>query len=728
MAGPSDLPPDQAPFGELIVQGGRLNGARLALSSPLTAIGSGPGCDVKLNAPGIAPLHAAILQGPGGPVFRDLTEEGCQVNGQPTRTCPLAGGEVLSIGPFRLRVSLPPPATDEVSQESSESAVRAQEALRAQAAAVAAHQVGLLEQEERAASREAALARQESQLAAHLLERQRELEESRQAVRSESATARAELEGARAQVAAERAALQQEREAVRKDAQAAASERKRLAQLRHRLAQRYRSRAEQAQREAKSREERAEAARLRYEGELAQLQAWYEKANGEIELEKRRLREGWNELALDHQRWDEALNAEKAERARVAQEQAEHAAALLAAREALSADQQRWELARSATEEEARGLEARILSQRQVLARLERQADSLRQAQTLPTEPIPQESPPSGPPRDAWPERVRQVAAWLGDQRVCLLEHWEAYLAFQRKWEEDRASAQADLEALAQSLEDREKALAQAERSLASRQADLSRKLQALESRRTALEGLQSRLALQESAWRSEREARIEELKAAEEMAAARLRLYEEVHRRRCAVRAAEVTRLREALARAEDARRRWCQAWAEAARMSEGLEARERALIAAEAALEVARQQWALENVNPSRAEEQLEGLIRKARARLEPASRALEAARGVLEDGRARLDAQAATLLQLESALEERIRRQASESEAWESARRAAELESSRREAEAAQARARHALEHRELRELRDELERLARSLIESAPEAASASSAAA
>src|SRR5262245_32780955 len=88
-AAAADQPP--ASNGELVVQNGRLIGARRALGSPMTLIGQVAGCDVRLNAEGVAPLHCAILADPAGPVLRDLDSQGgTRVNGQLVRSRRLA--------------------------------------------------------------------------------------------------------------------------------------------------------------------------------------------------------------------------------------------------------------------------------------------------------------------------------------------------------------------------------------------------------------------------------------------------------------------------------------------------------------------------------------------------------------------------------------------------------------------------------------------------------------
>ncbi len=727
MAGNSDLPPVTASAGELVVQGGRMAGTRRALGSPLTLIGSAPGCDIRLNVEGVAPLQSAIILGPDGPVFRDLAGGACRVDGRPVKSCRLTGGEVLELGPFHFRVELPPPATAEIANAAIAAAEHELEALRIQAAAVAAQQAALVEYESRLGQREAALERQESQLAALLAGRQKELDDAQRLAREQAEAFAREQAEARAAIAAERATLEKEKADARVELESAGKQRKKLKDLRRRLFRRAERQTAEAKQSAASREASAEAARRMYDAERGRLLAWYEKANGESELEKRRLQEGWRELALDQQRWDEALNAEKAERARLDKEQAGRAADLLAAREALNADQQRWRFAKTAAEQESRGLEARIAAQRQQLGLLERQVSGLRQAAAMPVEPIPA-AVVQAPSAEDWPARLREVAGWLGDQRLHLLEQWERFLTVQHSWEEDRDSALSDIEQTAGRLEERERGVAQAERALHSRQAELSRRQQALESRRLALEGLQTRLSAQEAAWRAEREGRLEALAGAEQMAALRLRQYEQVHQRRNAVRAAESARLREALARADEARRQYGQAWQDASRLRQAVEARERSVQAGESALESARQQWTHQGADPAAAEARLAKLHREALARQEAATRELDAARRSLDEERSRLDVQAAALLRQENELAERVRSQRGDSEVWEAARVAADVEAQRREQEGRQARARHAIDERELRHLREELERLARALMEDGDEAEGAASAAA
>ncbi len=192
-------PPAQT--AELVLQAGRLNGTRRPLHNPLTLIGRAESCDIRLDADGVAPLHCVLAAGPSGVGVRDLqSATGTLVNSQRVTARVLHDGDVLAVGPFQFKVRLPatgtapsPSASAETNTTGAPAHDRAEpgtaekEALRIQAAAVAAQQAALTEEEARLQQRRAALEQQEGQLAAHLeAKRQRlvRLREEAQAARA----------------------------------------------------------------------------------------------------------------------------------------------------------------------------------------------------------------------------------------------------------------------------------------------------------------------------------------------------------------------------------------------------------------------------------------------------------------------------------------------------------------------------------------------------------------
>src|SRR5437868_7147440 len=138
----ADLP---APAGELIIHNGRLSGTRKPLGSALTLLGRAEGCDVRLNVAGVLPVHCALIRGPGGLVLRSMHGAVTQVNGDTVTEGALHDGDLLAVGPFQFRIALAPEPTP-IDQAALE---REKDALRIQAAAVAAQQVALTEEETR---------------------------------------------------------------------------------------------------------------------------------------------------------------------------------------------------------------------------------------------------------------------------------------------------------------------------------------------------------------------------------------------------------------------------------------------------------------------------------------------------------------------------------------------------------------------------------------------------
>src|SRR5262245_30368916 len=151
----------EAPAGELVLLSGRQAGQRRPLGPAVTLLGQFSGCDLHLTGPDVQPLHCLIAAGRDGLWLRDLTGAGTAVNGRPATVTPLRDGDRLAVGPFEFQVWCPPTAAA-VEQATP------LEALRVQAAAVAAQQVALLEDEVRLNDRRAALEQQEQQLANHL--------------------------------------------------------------------------------------------------------------------------------------------------------------------------------------------------------------------------------------------------------------------------------------------------------------------------------------------------------------------------------------------------------------------------------------------------------------------------------------------------------------------------------------------------------------------------------
>ena len=505
----------QAPSAALVVVNGRQTGARQPLSGPLTLIGRAPDCDVRLNVKGVQSHHAILAHGPDGFLLRNLVGQGVQVNGAAAALCALNHGDVIAVGPFQFRLERTGPSPKQVAEAE-------RDALRIQAAAVAAQQAALHEEELRLGQRRAALEKQEEQLAGHLEARRRRLRDIHEQMRRE----REEFQVARAAAVEEQAALRKEAQRQR-DAAAAMGEqvkqmRGRLMALRQRL--RLRERRHWQEREAalarrdkdlsaRKRSARQEAEKLKKEREsLTEVRLRF---NGQVELDKRQLRERWEELALAQQQWEACLNEEQAEREKRERELDARTAALEEAMGGWTARERSQRLLLVELHRESTGLETRIAHQRQKLAKEEAAAARLR-ANHQKKEPAPVVADPApviaAPTPAAEPVDgssgalvLQRVAGELADQRAHLLDQWQTLLQVQEAWQQERAQALAGVEAVAHSLQEWEQWLQVRERDLDAAAAECRQRQQAQGRMRHALEGWQSRLRLREAGWDAER-------------------------------------------------------------------------------------------------------------------------------------------------------------------------------------------------------------------------------
>src|SRR5271167_1771522 len=80
----------------LVVQNGRYAGTRRALGSAITVIGRDSGCDIRLDAQGVSPIHCIIATVGTSLRLRTLPDTfAVIVNGAPVFDCVLANGDLL---------------------------------------------------------------------------------------------------------------------------------------------------------------------------------------------------------------------------------------------------------------------------------------------------------------------------------------------------------------------------------------------------------------------------------------------------------------------------------------------------------------------------------------------------------------------------------------------------------------------------------------------------------
>jgi pSer/pThr/pTyr-binding forkhead associated (FHA) protein len=716
-----------APAGELVVQNGRLSGARRALRGPLTLIGREPGCEVRLNLDGVNPLHCAILHGPTGFVLRDLgSAGGTLLNGQTVSTCRLRHGDVITVGPFQFGVELHDPGAEEGADPDVLEAERG--ALRIQAAAVAAQQAALTEEEVRLQQRQTALERQEEQLADHLEERrqrllrlQEEVRLERTTLKGERAAFRREQEGGRAEVGQARAAAVQQEKQARQ-------QRQRLVSLRKRLRQRWRRHWHAHEVALRQGEEavRKEARRLRAEAERLQaeranfLQA-QRRFNGEVELGRRQLQEDWQELGLAQQQWEVCLNREQEERDRRGRVLDEREVDLQRRERALAAEKEVWHRAHANLEKEINGLEARVRNQRSLL---QEQAQELARIETAqqgrPAEVLAAPAPSSPPAFTAEekaevPEVLQRLAGDLADQRWHLLEQWQRLVAFHDHWQQERLALHAELEVVALRQEEREQRLQAQEGVLAATAASLRQRQESLGELRCSLEAWQARLTTREVCWESERALLLADVQEREDAVARRVRHQDELRRRRGQVWRSGLEAVRRVRGQCDEARQQYLTLWEECRQRRAELLRDQRGLANQAVALERLRQEWLGRAANSVAAEKRLDRLRRQSAALTKAVDRELERDFQTLQAEGDRVEGQVRLVRQQEAELLARHEEWARQQAAWEEQSAAAEDAGHRDRQERRHLQVQHAQDERQLAALRDEVERLARLLMD-------------
>jgi hypothetical protein len=586
--------------------------------------------------------------------------------------------------------------------------------LRVQVAAIAAQQSALLLDEERLSQRTAALERRESQLAAHfdgrrqqLLRLQERLRAERQALQANQAALTAEREEMAARTQQERAEAVAAGEAARK-------ERTRLVALRKRLKQRWRKHWLAHESALAAREKQLAVWRAEVADDAAALQS--ERAallqaqlrfNGEAEVARRQLREGWEELALKQQEWEKTLNWENAERGRRTREFEARAAALTASERALRerekhASQRQLELAR-----EVAGLEIRAQNQRAKLAAMG--------PIDPPTIPPARTDAADPPVADSTPQFLGRLMDELADQRLHLLDQWIQVLSVRDLWQIEHQASLSELEAAAGRLGERERALIQQESDSAARVAALEQQRQRLLREQSAIDGLRSSLALRESACASEAACLRSEAEQRQAHATGVVRRMGEIRSRWSVRRRAEYAQLQADRARCDEVRSAYVALLRDWHEQRTALEHRERDLAIRQTALDRLGStilNRAPDAVAAERRLTKLQSRIRAAFAREEDANAA------------ARLAAQAELTRLMEewqriSGVEEKVRRSLEDWEkqqmASEAAMADADVERARQSTEIQVLRASHQADQRHIDALRDEVERIARNLID-------------
>lgn len=791
-------------WGELVIVNGRQSGARRPLSRPLTFLGRSPGCDLRLNVEGVAPYHCLLAMEGDRLTLRDLESgAGTFVNGKRVARTDLRDGDLVVLGPFHFKVKLTPPAFRPAQAEPSAApdVVLPRDAVRVQAAAVAAQHVALAEEEAKLQQRRSALEKQEEQLASHLEDKRRklmQLGERTQAERAALEQERAAFEQRMERVTGDLTPVQRE---LLQDQARLQAERKRLVETHRRIYDHWRRRW-QAERDKQA--ERVQA--LRAEARLVQeavaglekreqaLAARRLRFHALYELGRRHLREAWDRLRQEQHRWKHRRGKERAA-LKVRERELEAAALRLEkAQQALVKERTTWETRQRVLQEEVEGLDARarnlrvkVFEQQEELARLDSEMQERRDklAELPPVEiPLAPETPPpdSGnhapgatavppparstvppgtgaplhqPPaltarilaeharqtraarqaaRKAPPAPVEQparnpapasdldeqcrrldrVAADLADQRLQLIEQWHRLTRLQRCWEDERQEARAELEKLTEQLLEKGHVLVQQEQ--ANQQADqvLRQRHEELVQVRQHLIAWRARLRVREKTWEGERQQLLLEVRKREEQAERQLNTLVDLRQRWARRRRQEVARLQEERRLLETLRQEYAMNKVALCDRTSLLEEEKRILAEKALALEQYKQEF-LSKIETPLAERRIERLRRRWLTQNADVIRATMRDREALKQ---ELTALEARYTELHTRADEVNRAEvelAEKQAAWEHKQALAAARQSRLQDELKNAEAQRTLSAQQVAKIRDEVERIARSLID-------------
>jgi pSer/pThr/pTyr-binding forkhead associated (FHA) protein len=735
--------------GELIVQNGRQSGTRRPLTLPLTLIGRSAGCDIRLNVDGIEPLHCALVQEAGGGLtLRHLGSNNTRVNGKEFEGGTLQEGDTLTVGPFHFAVRLPregagtPAGTLLVQQ--LEEVEREREALRVQAAAVAAQQAALTETEAKLDQRRVALERQEQQLASHLEEKRQTVLALQNSVREDRQALNNERTAYEEKSNREQRELEQQRNEAEGLQKKAEKERRRLGELLRRLKKRWQRQLEAEKAALRRREtellnqqRNLEKERELHEQEKAALAQVRLKQNGEAELRQRECQFLETQLRHQQQQWHERQAREQAHLRHQAAELHTRVEALVDAEQELADQKRDWERKRNTLQKETEGLENRVRNQRrkideqeQVLRRFEATLKEHNQPDTkapVPPVPVPAAHVPGASVQEAraqqaftdlFEERlaeVEQLAGQVADQRLHLAEQFERLAWLQLGWAQDRETAVVELEALGAVFQEREQALRRREQGLVANECAVDQNLQEAQQARQHLEGWLARLAARETTWEGERERLLIEVQAREESAQEQLAALVEVRRRWAQRRRQEVKQLRARLDRCQETHKQYTKLWEECFRRRTALEKDQRAVSERALALEQYRLECLGQAPDSAAADRRLDQCRRRWASLSAAAQRNLARERQVihLEAARHHHRLRAEQRLAHDVAMrEETLSR---ERAAWEQEQGLREVAQTRLRHELQSLQAQRTQYERQLHQLREEVERVARVLIE-------------
>ena len=497
----------------LKVLNGKNPGTIKTLTSAVTLLGEEKGCDIRLNSPQVEQLQCVIVETPQGFMVRNLYDcDKVKVNGEAVEQAVLHTGDELSVGPFSFYVEYAEAGMSAQQKLSPEDHLEEErQALRAQAAGVAAQQSALLQEELRLLQVEKALQEKEKQLGLYFQEKHlRQVQIQR--------TLKSRFSKLKQQETALIGTMKEQQENLVSQTEAARLAQKRFEKLRDKLKSRWKTIARRqlailATRNTAIDESMAKLSKeyehiVKERKSLASAQELFE---SNCEAENRKLKESYDQLDSEQQQRSLKATTREIDLLHREKELASRLSLLDQNQLVLEQNEKHWNTYLTRLKLEEEGLEKRILNLREKLPDC---------SWPLPdTDSVATNKPTFNIPADAGALMVQLegMASHLDDQRLVLLEAWHNLEQRKIAWEKQQNDLLSELDVAGNELGRKQKQIEQWELSLVQKEENLSSKEQQLSLQRKQIEADQATLKLQLTSYETDRNVLIHELKVRSE-------------------------------------------------------------------------------------------------------------------------------------------------------------------------------------------------------------------
>ena len=492
----------------LKVINGKNPGTIKTLTSAVTLLGEEKGCDIRLNSPQVEQLQCVIVETPQGFMVRNLYDcDKVKVNGESVEQAVLHSGDELKVGPFSFYVEYAEAGMSAQQKLAPEDHLEEErQALRAQAAGVAAQQSALLQEEFRLLQLEKALQEKEKQLGLYFQEKQlRQVQIQRN------------LKGRFSKLKQQETALigtmKAQQENLLSQTEAARFAQKRFEKLRDKLKSRWKTIARRqlvilATRNTAIDESMAKLSKeyehiVKERKSLASAQELFE---SNCEAENRKLKESYDQLDSEQQQRSLKATTREIDLLHREKELVSRLSLLDQNQLILEQNEKHWSTYLNRLKLEEEGLEKRILNLREKLPDC---------SWPLPnTDSFTANNPTFNIPSDAGALMVQLegMASHLDDQRLVLLEAWHNLEQRKIAWEKQQNDLLSELDVAGNELGRRQKQIKQLELSLVQKEEELFSKEQNLSLQRKQIEAAQATLKVQLTSYETDRNVLIHEL------------------------------------------------------------------------------------------------------------------------------------------------------------------------------------------------------------------------